>query len=288
MTVEEKVLRYLDFASMPENLPYNTSYFMQELGISEEDVRRCQKQKEKELTLKPVEKRNLAVKQVLKPLLKKYGFSTAGSDWRRDIGDAYLIIHMMNSRFNSIPTGVSFRFHISASRKDKMKDKLSDQWIYNQACDLDHCDFLPFCGMLSPYYSGGMYQIDGYKNYLPSDTPVEAICEQLKEDWGNYILPELDAVESYEDFLELREQKKNRSQEKEVRLLRFYYAAQQCALEATGNGYNMLIGLKNLLHLTAEEILSHLEWLDVCRENSSFPKVDARELVRKVSEEGQG
>lgn len=145
------------------------------------------------------------MKQSIKPLLKSYGYSVSGVDWRRELEDAYLIIHMINSQFNSIVTGANFRFHISAAKKEEIKGKLSDEWMYHQGEELNQFDFLPYCGMLSPYYSGGMYQIDGYKNFLPSDTPVEEICRQIEEDFGSCILPELAEVSCYHDFQLLRE-----------------------------------------------------------------------------------
>lgn len=138
-----------------------------------------QRKREAELSLKPIEKRNLVVKQAIKPLLKKHGFSTGGLDWRRELEDLYIRIHMMNSQFNSISTGANFRFHISAVKKSEIIDNLSNQWQHNQLCDLNQFDFLPYGGMLSPYYSGDMYKIDGYKGYLPWDSPVEDICRQF-------------------------------------------------------------------------------------------------------------
>lgn len=119
MTKEERVMHYLDLISMPEYLPYDVSHFKQELGISSDDISNFRQKMENELSLRPTEKRDILVKKVIKPLLKKYGFSTAGRDWHRDIGDTYIIIHMMSSQFNGIVTGVSFRFHISASLKTR-------------------------------------------------------------------------------------------------------------------------------------------------------------------------
>lgn len=281
MTKEERVLRYLDLASMPENLGVNTDDLMQELGISDDDIDEYRAERESGLSLRPVEKRDIVVKQVIKPLLKKYGFSTAGLDWHRGIDDFYIIIHMQNSQFNSIFTGVSFRFHIFARKKDEITEKLSNEWVYGSAHMLNQFDFLPYCGMLSPYYDGrGMYKIDGYKNYLPSDTPVENICRQISEDFGDYILPELDAVKAYEDFLELYIQKKKRYEEKDMRLLRYYHAAQTSALNLTGD-HRSLVELGKELQLSAEDVATHLEWLDICRETIHFTKVDAKELAIK-------
>lgn len=281
MTKEERVVRYLELASMPENLLYDTSHIMKELDVTLEDVAWLQAKRESELSMKPVEKRDIVVKQVIKPLLKKYGFSSSGIDWHREIDDSYIIIHMMNSKFNSTLTGVRFRFHISISKKEEIKEKLSNQWMYNYESELRHYDFLPYCGLLSPYNASDMYEIDGYKNYLPTDTPVEDICRQLEEDFGKYILPELYAINSYEDFFDMRTQKKKQYQKKEVRLLQFYYMAQALAvsLNEIGYRYSMLAERKKDLNLSKEDIMSHLEWLDVCRKNSDRPKVDAKEFV---------
>ncbi len=276
MEKEERVMRYLDLASMPENLPYDTSAIMKDMGLTKEDILSFQKKKEAECSLKPVEKRNLVVRQVIKPLLKEHGFSTAGLDWHREMEDSFLIIHMDNSRFNSILTGASFRFHISASRKKERKESLSRQWIYNQQCECSQFDFLPCWGMLSPYFSWGMYKIDGYKNFLPSDTPVEQICKDIGEDFGQFILPALSTVKSLDDFLALRARRLRHREDKEVRLLRYYYAAQ------SGKKRGELAALQKELGLSPEDIVSHIQWLDRCRENSSFTKVDVKDTVRKA------
>lgn len=284
MTIEERVKRYFDLVSMPQNPPYDKSGFMRELNITEDDIFNYRKKLEDEVSMKPTEKRDILIKQVIKPLLKKYGFSTGGLDWRRETDDAYIFIHLQNSQFNSIGTGVRFRFHISASKKEKIVEKLSNQWIYNQACHLAPSDFLPYCGMLSPYYSGDWYKIDGYKNYLPTDTPIEDICSQIGEDFDKYVLPELSAVQSYEDFLNLRTQKLKRYEEKEIRLLKFYHAAQLSTTAYGESVFPSLVDLRKKLELTVDDITSHLEWLDICREHHYLTK-DAKELAIKAAKE---
>lgn len=279
MTKEERVIRYFELASTPEWLPYDTSDLREELGITEEDTWEYRQKLESALSLKPAEKRDIVVKRVIKPALKKCGFSTSGSDWRRETEDAYIIIHMQNSQFNGIVNGACFRFHISASPKGEIREKLSNQWMYNQEHELKQFAFLPYCGMLSPYYAGDMYQIDGYKNYLPTDVPVEDICRQIGEDFETYILPPLCEAATYEDFEKLRAEKLERYQEKEIRLLRYYYAAQAAAAETTGLGYASLVRLGKELELNAGDIKSHLEWLAVCRKNSRFTKIDAAEIA---------
>lgn len=94
MTKEEKVAYYLDQASMPENLCYDTSDLMEELGITEDDIADYRQKLTDAMSMKSVEKRNLVVKQVIKPLLKKFGFSSAGQKWHRETDDVRLTIEM--------------------------------------------------------------------------------------------------------------------------------------------------------------------------------------------------
>lgn len=284
MTIEERVICYLDFASMPENKLYNTSCFKRELNVTDADIFNYRKKLEDELSMRPAEKRDFLIKQVIKPLLKKYGFTTGGLDWHRETGDSYIIIHLQNSHFNDIANGVSFRFHISASKKDEIREKLSNQWMYNQmTCSLSSSDFLPYCGMLSAFYAGDWYQIDGYKDYLPTDTPIEDICSQIGEDFDKYILPELSTVQSYEEFMNLRAQKLKRYEEKEIRLFKYYYAAQQTTAECSGSGYISLVKLCKEMKLSVDDVKSHLEWCDVCRKNFRFTKYDAKEIAIKAA-----
>ncbi len=286
MTIEERVKRYFDLASMPQNLPYDKSGFLRELNITEDDIFNYQKKLKDEVSMKPTEKRDILIKQVIKPLLKKYGFSTGGSDWRRETEDAYIFIHLQNSHFNDIVTGAHFCFHISASKKDKIKEKLSNQWMYNQfTTELKSFNFLPYCGLLSPYYWGDWYQIDGYKDYLPTDTPIEDICSQIGEDFDKYVLPELSVVQSYEDFLDLRTQKLKRYEEKEIRLLQFYRAVQVSTTAYGESVFPSLVNRRKELGLNIDDITSHLEWLDICMEQHYLTKRNAKELAIKAAKE---
>lgn len=290
MTIEERVIRYFDLASMPENLFYNKDHLKRELDISDDDIESYRKKRENELSMKPVEKRNIVVKEIIKPLLKKFGFTTKGVDWFLETDDSYVIIHMQNL-FSSIATEVCyFRFHISVSPKNKIKEKINNQWMYNQGYELKQFDFLPYCGMLSPYYAGDCYQIDGYKDYLPTDVPVEDICAQIGKDFGEYILPELSMVKSYEDFIDLRIKKLKQYEEKEIRLLKFYYAVSGPVRQNILNkndACSFIEKNRKELELSYDDIVSHLEWLDICRKNSFFTKIDVKELVVKVSKGGQ-
>ncbi len=286
MTLEERVKRYFELASLPQNLPYDKSHLLRELNITEDDTFNYQKKLEDEVSMKPTEKRDILIKQVIKPLLKKYGFSTGGLDWRRETDDAYIFIHLQNLHYSDISTGARFCFHISASKKDEIREKLSNQWMYNQFTnELKSFNFLPYCGLLSPYYSADWYQIDGYKNYLPTDTPIEDICSQIGEYFDKYILPELSAVQSYEDFLNLCTQMLKRYEEKEIRLIKFYQAAQASTTSYGESVFPNLVNCRKEFGLNIDDITSHLEWLDICREQHYFTKCDAKELAIKAAKE---
>lgn len=78
MTKDERVIRYLDLASMPDHIKFDTSHFMKELDISNDDIDSYRQKIESELSLKPTEKRDFVVKQVIKPLLKKMALLPPG------------------------------------------------------------------------------------------------------------------------------------------------------------------------------------------------------------------
>lgn len=52
--------------------------------------------------MKAIEKRDLLVKGVLKPLLKEAGFKTKKSIWWKELEDGYLFMYMKNSQFNTL------------------------------------------------------------------------------------------------------------------------------------------------------------------------------------------
>ncbi|MDE7250912.1 MAG: DUF4304 domain-containing protein [Lachnospiraceae bacterium] len=141
------------------------------------------KEMKKEVSMKPTEKRNVLVKQMLRPLLKSRGFQSSGNTWWRELKDGWLIIHMQNSRWNGSATGANFNFQISVSSKNEIVDKLKNQWRHNLINDLCGTDFLPYCGYLSPHMTPFGYQIDGYRNGMPSDDPLDEFIEQVRGDF---------------------------------------------------------------------------------------------------------
>lgn len=250
---------------------------MEELELTGEDVRDYQRKKEQEVSMKPGDKRKLVVKNVVKKFLKEAGYRCKGNVWWRELEDGWLLFYMKTSRFNSAVTGSSFCFQISASRKDKIVDTIDKQWIYNQTNSLNHRLFLPYCGFLDPNARGLDYCIDGYRNFLPSDIPVEEIMEQVGRDLKDYLLAQLEKVHRMADWDLLYQEKQAYYSEKGIRLLRYYTSAHSmvCSME------NMpaLLQLQKDLDLTQEDILSHFDWLSIIQRNSWHPYLDARTFI---------
>lgn len=235
--------------------------------------------------MKTGEKRDFIVREIIKPMLKERGFRAKKTDWWKELSDGYLFIHMKNSQFNSAATGFCFCFQFSATLKDQVSGALEKQWIANQICCLEESAFLPYCGYLSPNRISLGYQIDGYRDYTPTDIAVEEIASQIQNDFTEYILPEIEKVHSVSDFDHLLDEKRKRYAEPEVRLCRFY--SSMLTLSCNESNLPAARRAREEFGLTAEEIRSRYDWLSVIVQNSPFPRADeqARDFIEKLLEE---
>ena len=227
-----------------------------------------------------VEKRNLFVKEVLKPMLKAAGFKVNKLNWWKELEDGYLFISMQNSRLNSETLGCCFWFHFSASHKDDIRDTIEKQWIYNQADDIREDAFLPHLGYLSPNRTSRGYQIDGYKNHQPIDTPIEEVFAQIKNDFEIHIMPQIMHIQSVTEFYKLKEMLKKNYDAKENLLLRYYSIMHSLCCSDSNLSHAMQI--QKDFALTAEEIRAHYDWLETIAQNSSFPDLDATAFIEKA------
>lgn len=231
--------------------------------------------------MKAVEKRDLLVKEILKPLLKEAGFKTKRLYWWKDLEDGRLFIYMKNSMFNSPETGCSFCFQFSASFKGDICEKIELQCINNQRDCIEERAFLPHEGYLSPNRAGLCgYQIDGYRNYQPLDIPIEEIFTQIKEDFEIHILPHLAQIQCVQDFYNLKEMLKKEQNTKENLLLNFYSLMHPLCCDEINLPHAIQIYKDRAL--PPEYIRSHYDWLAVIAHNSRFPDLDARGFIEKV------
>lgn len=254
----------------------------EDLNLTEEDVRHYQLTKVSKVSMPPTEKRDILVKQMLKPLLKERGFKTSGCNWWKELEDSWLFIHMKNSQWNGVATGAVFGFQISVSGKDEIRDKLSNQWMYNQQFCLEQNDFLPYWGMLTPRMNIMGYQIDGFRNYLPLDEPTDKIMEQVRGDFENHILPELEQLRTKADWEKLYQEKSDAGNAMENRLLRYYSIAHTSS--CSESNMSNLIDTQKRFELTPEEITSHFDWLEIIRQNSALPHLDAKDYILRSLE----
>lgn len=61
--------------------------------------------------------------------------------------------------------------------------------------------------------------------------------------------------------------------------------AQWCVKERTGSGFQELVKYRKKQGIKREDILFHIDWLDICAKNSDFPALDAREFALKAAED---
>lgn len=229
--------------------------------------------------LKAVQKRDLLVKEVLAPLLKEAGFYKKRMNWWKELEDGYLFISMQNNRFNSEASGCSFWFYFSASYKNEIRDKLENQWIANQLGSISEHDFLPHGGMLAPNRDGMGYRIDGYRNWQPYDLPIEEIFEQVKKDFEVYIMPQLMLINDVKAFRELKDTLRKKEITKEDKLIKYYGLVH--TFSCCDDNLPFAVEIQNDLGLTAEDIRSRYDLLDIITQNSCYSEMDAKPFIEK-------
>lgn len=219
-----------------------------------------------------IEKRDMVLKEVITPTLRRAGFKKSGLNWWMELEDCYLIIRMRNCRYNGSATGINFNFHFSVSAKENMKGKLTEQWIYNQLTAIEEYYFLPQFGLLHPFRQNlAGYTIDGYKNYEPQDMPIEGIMKQVQLDWETYIIPELLNVHTLDDWNNLKTAKINRRAEKEIRLLLYFHQAHH--LSCSPSNRSLLREYQKALNLSNKDIQENMGLLKEIAEYSCLPKL---------------
>lgn len=235
--------------------------------------------------MKAVEKRDYLVKEILVPLLKEAGFKKKKTVWWKELEDGYLFVYMKNSQFNSQETGCSFGFQFSASYAADIREKVENQWIYNQRSCIGEGAFLPYLGYLSPNRDSLGYRIDGYRNGQLTNVPLEEICTQIREDFEVRILPSLMQIDNVEAFEKLKEAL-NKGNATVENVLTAYYAMMQMLCCAESN-LPQAIQYHKESGLSAEEVRSHYDWLAIIANNSMWPDNDAASFIEKVLAEAE-
>ena len=286
MTKDEIIREYYDYISIPEEIRYSHDRYMAEHGITEEDTEAYRNKLIANLSYTPFEKRDIVVKELIKPLLKEHGFKTGGNTWCRKITDSLkVVIHMEGYRFSFAASGAIFQLIISLFES---KEKLKPQHGIGEL-SIDSRYFLPYYGMKSPLYNVLGYRIDGYRDYLPIDIPIDEVKEYFRTDLEKYILPELLKIESREDYEKMYAKygSEKRWSDLDIRIAWFIQRVRSTftSYRADGKDYEDLVNYKKELKLTGKEILDNLDLADAMRCNQDFTKFDAKPLLIKLANE---
>lgn len=277
LSKEQRLEHFFELMKLPSSqIPYIDRLY-EMLDITAADIRLYQKHKEAEVSLTPAQKRDIVIKEVVKPLMKAAGFKWIKGTWYKELNSGILFVHLRNDRFNSFAMGANFWFEISASRYDEICGTLENQWIYNQFSELLETDFLPLWGLLMDYHHPHGYRIDGYQNYLPLDQPIGDIMFRISDDFKRYIIPEVSVIDSMEAWYILYEEKMRCRENKEFRLLSYYIGASLC-IPMKDNFESMALQ-QSMLNLTDEDVCSHLEWLDLIMAKSASPQEDLKQFI---------
>lgn len=225
------------------------------------------------------EKRNIVLRETINPAIKEAGYSKIGQTYYKQCRECCMVLRMQNSRFNSEATGYDFWFHIGILSNEDAQDhpNLKDWWggIGSVKEDI----LLPDCGMLHPYRNGRMgYCIDPYKNYQPQDMDLDDIKSALHRDFSEYILPQLDNIQSPKEWEEQKEKWMGQNETKRVHLLTYYFSAQMLSCAESNRPF--LKQQQEQLGLTAEDIVGNIDLLHQIQALSQWPEMNAEPYVR--------
>ena len=215
------------------------------------------------------EKKDLVLRQAVKPELKKAGYSVVGQTYYRMQEDCCIAVNIQSSQFNSAVTGYSFRFNIEAFPQDVSKELLKSGAFGD---DIHEAVLLPDCGHLHPYRTSGGYQIDGYRNYKPMNMDVEDIEARIGDDMGRYILPQLAEIKNLVDWETKKQEWKKRYDSKRVLLLSYFSLAQMLA--ETPDNHAPLLDARRRFGLSAAEIKENHELYLQVKAFSTWPDDD--------------
>lgn len=221
------------------------------------------------------EKKDMVIKEVIKPGLKNAGYQSAGQTYYSMSKDFCLAVRIQSSRFNSVATGCAFWLNIAAFPKEVQKETLKEGCFG----EIREAVLLPDCGFLHPYRSSMGYQIDGYRDYKPQDMDVEEIKKRISEDLSQYILPKLQEIETFSDWERHKEKWEAESDSKRVRLLRYFYGAQMQYLDHDARSAKVLSESRTAIGVSAEEIRESHFLYEQIKGFSSFPNEDKWEFI---------
>ena len=283
---EERIKFYFETLIIKESKRPSAKQLQSMLKITDEECDSWREKVYNETVMKPKDIRNKIIKEIYKPLLKENGFRTSGNDWWKKIDDGYMYIHIQNSQFNVM--SARYRIQIGCVHKDNICEDIKKQWMYH--ADIDHLtqfDFLTDFGFLSraEYHSGDMYEIGGLRAYAPREICVEKVMKDFREDFENFILPQILEIKNTIEWASLVEEKKKYIwKDKKVCLLRYY--KQSISACCSDSNMPLLVMSQKEYGLTRQEIIEHFDWLEEMTFKSSYPYAEPDKYILKSFDAG--
>lgn len=149
------------------------------------------------------EKKDYLLKEVIKPQFKNAGYQVAGINFYSMRYDCCLAVRIHSSQFNSASNGFGFWFKITTFPKDVSKEILKGEFLGEVFTERE---LLPDCGYLHPYRDTRGYLFAPYKNGSPQDMDLEDIRKHINDDLCQYILPQLEAIKTFDDWERQKEE----------------------------------------------------------------------------------
>ncbi|BCN30874.1 hypothetical protein [Anaeromicropila herbilytica] len=211
------------------------------------------------------EKRDIVVKDVIKPLMKQAGYRCYRNTWYSKRIDCYVIMHLQNSMRNMDETGFCFWFNIDVISVDEI-DNIDDvkKWTSSLSMVYERV-FLTNDGLMHECHDSRGYIIDKCRDNLPVDTDIEDFSVYIRDDFNNYILPKLKLINTSNDWLKMKENMRNNTGKKN-RLILYFTIANKLAIADSNAPF--LQESQQDLKLSSDDIKDNLLMLKEIQRNA--------------------
>lgn len=231
------------------------------------------------------EKKEYLLREVIKPQFMEAGYKKAGANYYSVRKECCLAVRIHSSRFNSRATGYGFWFQIAVFPVDVPKEELKGEFFRETFTERE---LLPDCGFLHPYRDGRGYLIAAYPaGESPKDIDLGDIEKVIRDDLCRYILPQLKAIESVDDWERQKEENNQRFCSPRVKLLRYFSMAQMQYLDFDERSFLVLAMAQKEIGISAEEIRANKLLYKQIKAVSDSPAEDKWKIIMAALDAGK-
>ncbi len=227
------------------------------------------------------EKKDYLLKEVIKPQFKNAGYQVAGINFYSMRDDCCLAVRIHSSQFNSASNGFGFWFKITTFPKDVSKEILKGEFLGEVFTERE---LLPDCGYLHPYRDTRGYLFAPYKNGSPQDMDLEDIRKHINDDLCQYILPQLEAIKTFDDWERQKEEGTKKLHSQRVKLLSYFSSAQMQYLDYDERSFHSLAEWRKMFELSAGEIKENKLLYKQIKASSQNPAEDKWKIIMAALE----